>query len=249
MDEKKKKVVKLCISAVALVLIVLAVYLLFKELGLTDLNKEQVQEFIQATGAIAPLVFIGVSFVQVTLIPIPGMVTILAGNYLFGMGLSFLYSYIGMTAGAVFGFYLGRWIGRPFVNWLAGSKEEVDGWIARLKGRETVFLFFAFLLPLFPDDLLCSLAGLLTMKFSTFLVMQIITRATSIGATLLFMSGEVIPFESWGLVVLGGIAIVCVVAFVFAMKYSEKINAFFDNMIQKIVRVFEKKDKEDKSND
>ena len=227
MEQNTKKVLKrLIISALIIGGIILGVYLIFKALGITDLTREQIQDFVQSTGAVAPLVFIAISFAQVTLVPIPGMVTILAGNYVFGIWLSFLYSYIGMMIGSVVAWWLGRAVGRPYVNWVAGGVEQADEWLKRLKGRETVFLFFAFLLPVFPDDLLCSVAGILPIRFSTFMIMQVITRFTSIGASLLFMSGEIIPFHGWGLIVLGTVGIICVIAFILGMKYADKLNAF-----------------------
>lgn len=230
----KKSLIKLIVSAMIIGGIVFGVYLIFKSLGITDLTREQIQDFIKSTGAIAPLVFIGISFAQVTLVPIPGMVTILAGNYVFGIWLSFLYSYIGMMIGSVVAWWLGRAIGRPYINWVAGGAVQADEWLKRLKGRETVFLFFAFLLPVFPDDLLCSVAGILPIRFSTFMIMQVITRFTSIGASLLFMSGEIIPFHGWGLVVLALVGVVCVIAFILGMKYADRLNKFFDSLIDKI---------------
>ena len=168
MTNKQKTLIKSAVSVAVIAAIVVGLYFLFKALGITDLTKEELQEFIAGTGAIAPLVFLVATFLQATFVPIPGMVTILAGNYLFGAWLSFLYSYIGMLLGSLVAYALGRKLGRPFVNWLAGGKEEADGWIARLKGRENVFLFLAFFLPLFPDDLLCAVAGILPMRFPTF---------------------------------------------------------------------------------
>ena len=234
MADKKKFFCKIIISLLVITIVVVGSYFVFKGLGLTNLTKEQLQEKVASTGAIAPLVFIAVSFLQVTFVPIPGVVTILAGNYLFGFWLSFLYSYIGMMIGGIVAWWLGRVLGRPYINWLAGSKKEANNWLARLKGRETVFLFFAFLLPFFPDDLLCSVAGILPIKFSTFLILQVITRATSIGSSLLFMSGEVIPFCGWGIWVLGISAIICGVIFIVAIKNADKLNKFFDKIIDKL---------------
>ena len=119
-NDTKQVIKKLFISLIVIVAIVLIGYLVFDLIGWTDLTREELQEFISSTGAIAPLVYIGVSFAQVTLIPIPGAVTILAGNYLFGVWLSFLYSYIGMMLGGAFAFVLGRKLGRPYINWVAG---------------------------------------------------------------------------------------------------------------------------------
>ena len=235
MSETKKIILKLIISALVIGLIVGGAYLIFHFLGWTDLSQEQLQAFISSTGAIAPLVFIAVSFLQVTFVPIPGAVTIIAGSYLFGPWLSFLYSYIGMFFGGLFAFFLGKVIGRPFINWVAGSNEKADGWIKKLKGREKVFLFFAFLLPLFPDDLLCSIAGVLPISWLEFIIMQLITRTTSIGATLLFMSGEIIPYGGWGLPVLIILGIIAIAAFILSLIYAEKINAVFDKFINKLI--------------
>lgn len=235
-EETVKMIKKLVGTVLVLGAVILGAYLLLKHFGITDLTQEQLQEYIKSTGAIAPLVFILVSFLQVTFVPIPGAITIVAGSYLFGLGQSFLYSYIGMLLGAMFAFFLGKIIGRPFANWIIGSPEKVDDWIGRLKGRQNVILFFMFFLPFFPDDILCTIAGLLPITYGGFLLMQLITRATSIGFTLLFMSGEFIPYEGWGLVVLAIIGIICIVAFLVSMKYSEKINDFFVDFINKLFK-------------
>ena len=145
--------------------------------------------------------------------------------------------------GALLAFALGRLIGRPYLVWVAGSKEEADKWIAKLKGRENVFLFFAFLLPLFPDDLLCSIAGMLPIKLSTFTIMQLITRTTSIGATLIFMSGEIIPYEGWGLVVIAVLIFIALAAFFLSMKYAEQLNELFENLVKGIADIIKPKKK------
>ena len=239
--ETKESIIKLLVSALAIGAIILVIYLIFKHLGITELTREQIQEYISSTGAIAPIVFILASFLQVTFVPIPSTVTILAGSFMFGAPLSFIYSYVGIMLGALLAFALGRLIGRPYLVWVAGSKEEADNWIAKLKGRENVFLFFAFLFPLFPDDLLCSVAGMLPIKFSTFTIMQLITRTTSIGATLIFMSGEIIPYEGWGLVVIAFLVLVALAAFVLSMKYAEELNSLFEALVKGVADIIKPK--------
>ncbi len=239
--ETKDSLIKLAVSALIIGALLGAGYLLLNYFGLTDLSREQLQEYIASTGAIAPLVFILASFLQVTFIPIPSTVTILAGSFLFGAPISFIYSYIGIMLGALLAFALGRLIGRPYLVWVAGSQETVDAWLSKLRGRENVFLFFAFLLPVFPDDLLCSVAGMLPVKFSTFTVMQFLTRTTSIGATLIFMSGEIIPYEGFGLVIIGALIVIALLAFVLSMIYAEKLNELFDGLVNKIAAKIKKK--------
>ncbi|MBQ8416531.1 MAG: TVP38/TMEM64 family protein [Clostridia bacterium] len=239
--ETKQSIKKLILSCLVIGALLGALYLVMYLLGWTDLSQEELQALITSQGAVAPLVFILISFLQVTFVPIPGAVTILAGNYVFGAGQSFLYSYIGMLLGAMFAFALGKWIGRPFVNWIAGGSDKVDEWLAKLKGRENVLLFFMFLLPFFPDDILCSVAGILPIGWIGFLIMQIITRLTSVGATLLLMSGEIIPWHGWGLVVLALIAVLAIAAFIISYRNAERINRFLERMSDKILSKLRRK--------
>ena len=167
----KKTIIKLVSSIIVIAIFVVLLLVLFKALGIDSLNEEKIQQEISKLGVWAPLAFIVLSFLQVTFVPIPGAVTIIAGNYLFGTWLSFLYSYIGMFLGALLAFFLGKKIGRPFVNWIVGDKETVDYYLKKLKGKETIILFFMFLLPMFPDDILCSIAGIMPITYSIFIFM------------------------------------------------------------------------------
>ena len=232
-QDKKVFIKKLIISVLTIALIVGLLYLIMYLLGWTDLTREELQAYIESKGALGPIIYIFISFLQVTFVPIPAAITIIAGVYVFGAWEAFVYSYIGTMLGAMLAFALGRWIGKPFVNWLSGSQEKTDEWIAKLKGRENVLLFFMFFLPFFPDDFLCSLAGVLPITTWQFFIMQVVTRATSAGATILFMSGEIIPFYGWGLVVLGIVAVICIVAFILCLKYADKINTIFSKIGRK----------------
>lgn len=231
--ENLKIVWRLLLSVAIVGVVIGLVYLLMYLLGVHDLTQEELREYIASFGAIAPIVYVVISFLQVTFIPIPSTVTILAGNYVFGPWISFLCSYIGCVLGSIVAFALGRVIGRPFVNWVAGSADKVDGWIKKLKGREKILLFFMFLLPFFPDDVLCSVAGILPISWLGFILIQVLTRITSIACTLIFMSGEIIPYEGWGLVVIVLGCLICVVAFLLSLKYSVKINDWFDRFVDK----------------
>ncbi len=234
MADKRRTIKRVIISALVCLGLLGLLYLVLHLLGLTGLGREDIQAFVEGTGALAPIVFIIVSFLQVTFIPIPSTVTVLAGAYLFGALPSFFLSYIGINLGAVVAFELGRGIGRPFAVWVAGSEEELDGWVAHLGGRERALLWLMFLFPLFPDDTLCTVAGLLKISRLEFLLMQLITRTTSIGATLLLMSGEIIPYEGWGLAVIISAGVLFLVASVLALIYYERITDFIKKIADRI---------------
>ena len=226
--------IRLVASLFGIGLLVLLLYFLFKHLGLTNITREQLQEYINEKGALAPLIFILATFLQVTIIPIPSTVTVLAGSYLFGPWVSFLYSYIGLLLGSYFAYFLGWTLGRPYLNWVAGDPKKVDAWLKRLKGKENIALFFAFLLPFFPDDLLCSVAGMVKTPPLTFTIIQFFTRATSVGATLLFMSGEIIPYTWWGILIIVALVVLALIGLVLGMRYSSQINDFLDKLASKL---------------
>lgn len=235
-EETKKMIIKLVVSSVIIVGLVLAIYFTMKHFGLTSISRERIQNYIKGLGVWGPLAFIFISFLQVTFVPIPGAITIIAGTFLFDVWLSFLYSYIGMMTGSLLAFFLGRWIGRPFVNWVAGDKETVDEYLNKLKGKENVVLFFMFLFPFFPDDLLCAVAGILPLSWFGFALMQVVTRATSILGTILFMSGTFIPYHGWGLAVIIVLCILAIIAFLISYKYSTEINNWFTKFTSRFVR-------------
>lgn len=224
--------------------LVLGAYLLLRSLGIFSLSREEFRDLLAGYGAWAPLAFILATFLQVTFVPIPSTVTILGGVYLFGAWASFLYSYIGLLLGASVAFFLGRLLGKPFVLWLSGDAARVEGLLARLRSRGIVLLFFMFLFPMFPDDLLCLIAGLLPISFSAFLLMQLLTRATSIGATLLFLSGEVIPYEGWGIVVIVFVCLIGVAMCVLSLVYADRFAAILDRFCAALTRPKGNKDHE-----
>ena len=230
----KKIVIKLIISFLILAALLVGAYFVLKAFGLTNLSQEDIQTRIEEYGAWGPLIFTLLSFLQVTFIPIPSTITILAGAYLFGVFESWIYSFIGIFIGSIFAFFLGRKIGRPFVNWVIGDKELVSKYLNAAKGKELVVFSFMFIMPLFPDDALCTLAGITPITYKQFIVMQVIARNIAIGATMLFLTGFVIPHTWWGYTILGvGIALV-IVLLVLCFKYSDKIIAFGNKLLNKI---------------
>lgn len=110
-----------------------------------------------------PLLFIALQAAQVILAPLPGGVTALASGYLFGTWNGVLYTMIGVTIGSITVFYLSRWLGRSFVQHLA-ERHSLQRYDDVLREHGPAVLFLAFLLPFFPDDLLCCIAGMTGMR-------------------------------------------------------------------------------------
>ncbi|HIU80639.1 MAG TPA: TVP38/TMEM64 family protein [Candidatus Coproplasma excrementipullorum] len=185
---------------------------------------EALQQYIDGFGAWAVIIYILFSYLQVVILPVPGSATVAAGVVLFGWLECSLYSFIGIVLGSVTAFAIGRWVGYKAVCWIVG-KDDLDKWLDKIKGKDYLILSLMFLLPMFPDDVLCFVAGLSSMTWPYFLVMIVITRLIS--TFTVSLSFDLIPFNTWwGILTWIVLAALVVLAFYLVCKYSDKIDKF-----------------------
>jgi uncharacterized membrane protein YdjX (TVP38/TMEM64 family) len=138
---------------------------------------------VDRTGPYAPLVFVTLQAVQVILAPIPGQTLAVVGGYLFGP-VGAVYSITGVAIGSSVVLVLSRRYGRPFVERVVadGVVERFDGFVDDY-GLLGLVVFFS--LPTFPDDAICALAGLTSIRLRTILVVLVVARTpTFVLATL-----------------------------------------------------------------
>ena len=168
---------------------------------------DALREYIEGAGAWAAFIYILFSFLQVVLLPVPGSVAVAVGTAMFG-----------------------PLKGYKAVCWIVG-KESLDKWLNKLKGKDYLILSLMFLLPLFPDDILCFVAGMSSMTWGYFLIMITVTRAISIFSSA--YSFELIPFTTWWGIMIWAIIIgLVIMSFYLVCKYYEKIDYFIKNKLK-----------------
>lgn len=185
------------------------------------------QSWIEATGPAAPVVFVLFQALQVVFAPIPGQLLAGVGGYLFGSTLGTLYSMLGVVIGSTIVFIATQRYGRPFVTRILDPEtlNRFDGFVA---DYGAVGLFVAFLLPTFPDDALCLMAGLTELQYRRFLVLLIVGRAPTFLASAVagtsFVSGRLDRV----LLVVAGFAVVSAVVYRFRARLSSPLRTFID---------------------
>lgn len=186
---------------------------------------EKMKNFILDFGFYGRLAFVLLQFLQVTILPIPSTVTTIAGSIIYGPFQASLLSLSGILLGSFIAFLLGRVFGRKLVVFMVGE-HTCEKWRNGLSQAKYSFLIMM-LLPFFPDDILCIVAGMTNMSWGFFALCQFISRPIGIFITCYLGSGELIPFHGWGIVVWFVIAILTVLLLVFTTKYKDKIENFF----------------------
>ncbi len=221
--KNKDKLIKIGITAYVLIVFCLVVLAVLVRTGFFYVvnSVEELRAYIERAGSWTWLIFILLQFLQVTLLPIPGMISTTVGVALFGPFRCMILSLIGIELGSLAAFIVGRNLGYKAVVWLVG-KDDLDKWMGKLRGKDSFLLTLMFLFPLFPDDILCFVAGLSSMTFKYFFVMTLITRSLSIATTC--YSVNFIPFDTWwGLLTWGLLIAAVVVLFVFVYKNMDRI--------------------------
>ena len=243
--EKKELSIKAKILRTLLVtivisgLIVLAYYILVWTGVWEYINTtEKLQDVILSWGFWGRLGFIFIQFLQVTLLPLPSTVTIVAGSYVYGPLQGALLSLAGILVGSLFAFFLGRVFGKKVVAFMVGEK-TCDKWTKFLTDAKYSFVIMM-LLPVFPDDVLCLVAGLTNMTWGFFTITNLVARPLGIFMVSYLGSGQIIPYYGWGLIVWAVIGVLVIAALILSYKYRNQIENF-------LLKIFKNKNKKEKA--
>lgn len=229
----KSSVYKFLISVFILLIFTLAVLLFMLRSGFFDVvqSPEKFAAYLESAGGWMPVAYIVLQFLQVLILPIPSFVSVAAGVALFGAFKTLIYSLLAIVPASIVGFFIGRKLGRKAVVWMIGE-DSLEKWQNKLKGKDNLILTAMFLLPLFPDDILCIVAGLSTMSNRYFLIMIVVCRIVNLTGTT--FSIDFIPFNTWwGLLIWGALGILFGVLFVFIYKNTDKISEWAKNKFGK----------------
>lgn len=183
------------------------------------------------------LIYILLQLLQVMFLPIPASIICIVGSLIYGPWIGGLYCSIGVLLGSYLSFFIGKIFGYRIVSWIVG-KESTDKYSKILRKRGGFFLAIAFLLPMFPDDILCLIAGITKMQYKKFFLITLITRPIGVICMAIFGGGYIIPFSGWGIYAWIAILIVVIAFIIIIYKWQDNIQDFILN------KIFKKLDKD-----
>ncbi|MBD2461204.1 TVP38/TMEM64 family protein [Oscillatoria sp. FACHB-1407] len=123
-----------------------------------DFEPTRFVQLIQSMGWVGVLIFIGVSALAVVVSPIPGTPLTMTAGAVWGAVPAAIYAIIGISAGSLLAYFIGRTLGRSTVQALTGKiiylsthrGEIYLGWV----------MFISHLFPVLPFDLMSYGAGI-----------------------------------------------------------------------------------------
>lgn len=152
-------------------------------------DREKLRLFIAQHPFWGGIIFVFLQAFQVIVAPIPGEATGFVAGFLFGALKGFLLSLAGIILGSTIAFFLARFFKKKFL-----VKYQRHPYYLKLKKVFKKYgatgVFFLYLFPGFPKDLLNYLMGILPISFKSFLFLSILGRIP--GTLALAMQGDVV---------------------------------------------------------
>lgn len=223
---RSKKARKKAIFALLLIVLIFAALFLIVSYS-TDIftDPDSMSRFLERIGPYSPIIFIFLQLLQILFAPFPGQVTGLASGYLYGSLLGTTYTMIGTFLGTIIAFWLSRRYGRPFVERVVeeNTLERFD-YITEEKALFPLFLIF--LLPVFPDDAICFIAGLTKIPIWQLVIIAVIGRFPGMLVLNLAGAGIAGTDSTLAVVVFGIGLLISIPIFIF----GKRLRGFFDRL-------------------
>ena len=161
----------------------------------SDLNA--VIKSVQGYGIWGPVVLFILFVLQVFFALIPGQALMVASGYIYGFTGGLLLTWSSLVIGGQAAFWLARHFGRPFAEkWISPS--ILDRWDKSAAGQGIGFYVITLVLPFFPNDGMCYVAGLGNMSSRRFLIANILGRGIASFLTVIVGAyAKQIPVIIW----------------------------------------------------
>lgn len=160
-------------------------------------DREQLMAFVANFGPFGPVILFLLLFAQVFVAVIPGHALMMTGGYVYGFATGITVTAVSTVTASQAAFLLARTHGRRLIDRLA-SPQIIQRWDRMAANQGALFYFFTFVLPIFPSDLMCYVAGLGKISPRRFFAANLSGRALcAISITMIGAFGFQPPVWFW----------------------------------------------------
>jgi len=122
------------------------------------------------------LIFIFFQIIVVILAPLPGELLLIAGGYIYGTILGAIYSLVGILLGSIIVFGISKFFGSAIIEFLIGPRRFNRLCSLVNHQKSDLAIFFLYLIPEIPKDILTYIAGLTPIDPLKFIIFSTIAR-------------------------------------------------------------------------
>ncbi len=195
-----------------------------------------VRELLLNTGWWGYLVLVLLVAASVPL-PIPSVVVVLAGGYVYGIWVGGLLSLTGIVIGSSFSFYLTRFLGKPFLE-LMVDEHHIAHFNHIFQRRGITAALISYAVPVFPSDGLSMLLGLTKVHFRLFFAVALFGHIPRILLTSVLGNDLLEGFSARTVMVL----VLCTL-FVLIAIFRERVKKLFFKELHELEREGKKVEK------
>ncbi len=187
-------------------------------------NPKDIKSMLISYKKCGVLAFFLLQIVQVVAFFVPGEIIQIAGGYIYGVFLGTLFSIIGITLGSIIIYYLANVIGKDFVDKLIRKKKLQFVEKALNQNRISYTIFFMYLIPGVPKDILGYICGMLNVDFKKYIIYSTLGRIPGILMSAYF--GAKLYTGDKNLLVI--LAVISIALLMFGIINGEKIISSFE---------------------
>lgn len=179
-----KKWLKITLTIIIMVALTVALYLV-------GFKGDWIRPIVENIGIWGYIVFFLLQVIITTVlcfVPATTFTFTIIAVQVFGLWGGFIIAFLGCWVSSQWMFFVGRYGGVKFVDWLIGEKDRIKAQ-ELVSDRSTVLLPVLLFIPFTPDDMFCMLAGMTKMRYRYFAIMSIFARVLNIFLTAFFGSG------------------------------------------------------------
>ena len=182
---KREQILKILSIAIIMTIIILAIEIIF---SIPIVNAWFGGLITNSKGWVVYLIIWFIMFLQTTILNVPAYVVLTACVSMGIKTLSAVYLLVVISAymtGCVLTYFVGRKWGKKAVKWCAGSEEDYEKWSVVLNKKGKWWYLASVTFPMFPDDILCLVAGAVRFDFRFYLFANFVGRTLGLVTTLL----------------------------------------------------------------
>ena len=173
---------------------------------------------IRGYGLWGPAILFILFILQTFLAFIPGQALMVASGYVYGFSGGVMITWVSLVLGGQMAFWLARRYGRPFAEkWITPS--ILDRWDKSAAGQGVGFYVVTLVMPFFPNDAMCYVAGLGNMSNRRFLIANALGRGiASVLTVVVGAFADQIPSLIWIAII--AFIVLGIVGWIAARRYA-----------------------------